>query len=43
MQPLENPAETTRIIIEALKETGQRGILDRGWGGLGACMYLLLV
>ncbi|KAL8167350.1 hypothetical protein V2J09_008849 [Rumex salicifolius] len=32
--PLENPRKTTTIILEALKETGQRGILDRGWGDL---------
>ncbi|KAL8161762.1 hypothetical protein V2J09_013251 [Rumex salicifolius] len=34
--PLENPTETTRIILDALKETGQRGILDRGWGDLAS-------
>ncbi|CAO2834094.1 unnamed protein product [Amaranthus hypochondriacus] len=33
--PLEDPCKTTRIIMEALKDTGQRGILDRGWGDLG--------
>lgn len=34
-QPLEDPRKTTDVILEALKDTGQRGILDRGWGGLG--------
>ncbi|KAH9603414.1 hypothetical protein KSS87_020994 [Heliosperma pusillum] len=33
--PLEDPGRTTSIILEALKATGQRGILDRGWGDLG--------
>ncbi|XP_074276745.1 sterol 3-beta-glucosyltransferase UGT80B1-like isoform X2 [Silene latifolia] len=33
--PLEDPGRTTSIILEALKVTGQRGILDRGWGDLG--------
>ncbi|GLT32123.1 hypothetical protein SLA2020_068110 [Shorea laevis] len=33
--PLENPIKTTDIILEALKVTGQRGIIDRGWGDLG--------
>ena len=31
-----NPAKTTRIILEALAQTGQRGILATGWGGLKA-------
>ncbi|PON43498.1 UDP-glucuronosyl/UDP-glucosyltransferase [Parasponia andersonii] len=33
--PLEDPHKTTEIILEALKDTGQRGIIDRGWGDLG--------
>ncbi|KAH0976882.1 hypothetical protein GBA52_026601 [Prunus armeniaca] len=33
--PLEDPKKTTEIILEALKDTGQRGIIDRGWGDLG--------
>ncbi|XP_057503866.1 sterol 3-beta-glucosyltransferase UGT80B1-like isoform X2 [Actinidia eriantha] len=33
--PLEDPKKTTDIILEALKNTGQRGIIDRGWGNLG--------
>lgn len=30
----ENPIQFTKIIIEALKQTDQRGILLTGWGGL---------
>ncbi|KAL7176175.1 hypothetical protein ACSBR2_029686 [Camellia fascicularis] len=33
--PLEDPKKTTDIILEALKSTGQRGIICRGWGDLG--------
>ncbi|XP_045809226.1 sterol 3-beta-glucosyltransferase UGT80B1 isoform X2 [Trifolium pratense] len=33
--PLEDPKGTTDVILEALKETEQRGIIDRGWGNLG--------
>ncbi|KNA15791.1 hypothetical protein SOVF_094980 isoform A [Spinacia oleracea] len=33
--PLEDPCKMTSIIMEALKDTEQRGILDRGWGDLG--------
>ncbi|KAL3638933.1 hypothetical protein CASFOL_016840 [Castilleja foliolosa] len=33
--PLEDTYKTTNIILEALKNTGQRGIIDRGWGELG--------
>lgn len=33
--PLEDPKKITNIILEALKNTGQRGIIDRGWGNLG--------
>ncbi|KAL9245084.1 hypothetical protein vseg_018778 [Gypsophila vaccaria] len=32
---LDDPRTTTSIILEALKNTGQRGILDSGWGDLG--------
>ncbi|KAG1327967.1 Sterol 3-beta-glucosyltransferase UGT80B1 [Cocos nucifera] len=34
--PLEDSKKITSIILEALKETGQRGIIDRGWGDLGS-------
>ncbi|XP_024539999.1 sterol 3-beta-glucosyltransferase UGT80A2 isoform X2 [Selaginella moellendorffii] len=30
-----DPERTTEIIIEALKLTGQRGIISKGWAGLG--------
>ncbi|KAJ4952834.1 hypothetical protein NE237_029666 [Protea cynaroides] len=33
--PLEDAQKTTHIILEALKDTGQRGIIGRGWGDLG--------
>ncbi|WCJ43353.1 Sterol 3-beta-glucosyltransferase UGT80B1 [Euphorbia peplus] len=33
--PLDEPKKTTDMIMEALKDTGQRGIIDRGWGDLG--------
>ena len=33
--PLKKPRQTTRIILEALEQTGQRAILHAGWGGLG--------
>jgi hypothetical protein len=36
-QPLQEPDKMTRIIVEALKQTGQRGIINKGWGGLGNC------
>lgn len=35
VKPLEDPMKTTEIILEALQDTGQRGIIDRGWGDLG--------
>lgn len=30
----------TQIIVEALEITGQRGIINKGWGGLGNCEFL---
>jgi len=33
--PLKDPSQTTALILEALKQSGQRGILHAGWGGLG--------
>ncbi|KAI9078645.1 hypothetical protein K1719_039394 [Acacia pycnantha] len=33
--PLEDSKKTFDVILEALKDTGQRGIIDRGWGNLG--------
>ncbi|KAK7394691.1 hypothetical protein VNO78_15226 [Psophocarpus tetragonolobus] len=34
--PLQEPEKMTQIIIEALEKTGQRGVINRGWGGLGS-------
>ncbi|KAL8524420.1 hypothetical protein ACS0TY_014129 [Phlomoides rotata] len=34
--PLEDSSKTMNTILEALQITGQRGIIDRGWGDLGA-------
>jgi sterol 3beta-glucosyltransferase len=33
--PVEDPEGMTKIIVEALKKTGQRGIIGKGWGGIG--------
>ncbi|OIW01021.1 hypothetical protein TanjilG_14204 [Lupinus angustifolius] len=33
--PVQEPKKMTEIIVEALKKTGQRGIINKGWGGLG--------
>ncbi|KAL6639462.1 hypothetical protein ACP70R_023192 [Stipagrostis hirtigluma subsp. patula] len=33
--PIPEPDRLTRIIVEALEITGQRGIINKGWGGLG--------
>jgi len=33
--PIKDPQQTTATILEALKQSGQRGILQPGWGGLG--------
>jgi UDP:flavonoid glycosyltransferase YjiC (YdhE family) len=33
--PVRNPARTTSIILEALRQCGQRGILHTGWAGIG--------
>ncbi|CAI0393939.1 unnamed protein product [Linum tenue] len=34
-QPVQEPEKMTQIIVEALEQTGQRGIINKGWGGLG--------
>lgn len=34
-QPVQEPEKMTKIIVQALDITGQRGIINRGWGGLG--------
>ncbi|XP_027093720.2 sterol 3-beta-glucosyltransferase UGT80A2 isoform X1 [Coffea arabica] len=33
--PVQEPEKMTQIIVEALEKTGQRGIINKGWGGLG--------
>jgi UDP:flavonoid glycosyltransferase YjiC (YdhE family) len=33
--PLKDPERTTNMILKALSQSGQRGILHTGWGGLG--------
>ncbi|RWR96104.1 sterol 3-beta-glucosyltransferase UGT80A2-like protein isoform X1 [Cinnamomum micranthum f. kanehirae] len=33
--PVQEPKKMTQIIVEALEITGQRGIINKGWGGLG--------
>ncbi|KAK4781638.1 hypothetical protein SAY86_015740 [Trapa natans] len=33
--PVVDPEKMTQIIVEALEKTGQRGIINKGWGGLG--------
>lgn len=33
--PVQGPEKMTEIIVQALEMTGQRGIINKGWGGLG--------
>ncbi|KAJ3678573.1 hypothetical protein LUZ60_002376 [Juncus effusus] len=33
--PVQEPEKMTEIIVRALEKTGQRGIINKGWGGLG--------
>ncbi|GJX73460.1 sterol 3-beta-glucosyltransferase UGT80A2 isoform X1 [Tanacetum coccineum] len=33
--PVQEPEKMTQIIVKALETTGQRGIINKGWGGLG--------
>ncbi|CAH9050878.1 unnamed protein product [Cuscuta epithymum] len=33
--PVQEPEKMTKTIVEALQRTGQRGIINKGWGGLG--------
>nr|GEZ14919.1 sterol 3-beta-glucosyltransferase UGT80A2 isoform X1 [Tanacetum cinerariifolium] len=33
--PVQEPEKMTQIIVKALDTTGQRGIINKGWGGLG--------
>ncbi|XP_065036123.1 sterol 3-beta-glucosyltransferase UGT80A2-like [Musa acuminata AAA Group] len=34
--PVQEPGKMTEIIVEALSITKQRGIINKGWGGLGS-------
>lgn len=34
--PIKDPQRVTAVILEALKQSGQRGILHMGWGGIGS-------
>jgi hypothetical protein len=36
-KPLDDEKKVTATILDALRETGQRGIISRGWGALGSC------
>lgn len=38
--PVEDPSGMTKIILNALQETSQRGIIDKGWGGIGTMVEL---
>ncbi|KAK8660291.1 hypothetical protein V6N13_051219 [Hibiscus sabdariffa] len=33
--PVQKPERMTQIIVQALEKTRQRGIINKGWGGLG--------
>lgn len=33
--PVEDPQRMTEIIVEALRQTSQRGVISKGWGGIG--------
>ncbi|CAK7349247.1 unnamed protein product [Dovyalis caffra] len=33
--PVQEPEKMTQTIVGALEQTGQRGIINKGWGGLG--------
>ncbi|XP_068477661.1 sterol 3-beta-glucosyltransferase UGT80A2 isoform X2 [Phaseolus vulgaris] len=33
--PVQEPKKMTQVIVDALESTGQRGIINKGWGGLG--------
>ncbi|KAK8555564.1 hypothetical protein V6N13_046092 [Hibiscus sabdariffa] len=33
--PVQEPEKMTQIIVKALEQTRQRGIINKGWGGLG--------
>lgn len=41
VKPVQEPEKMTEIIVEALQRTKQRGIINKGWGGLGNCKSIL--
>lgn len=41
VQPIQEPDKMTEIIVQALEMTGQRGIINKGWGGLGNRKFCL--
>lgn len=41
LKPLGDEKKVTSVILDALRETGQRGIISRGWGDLGSCKLFL--
>lgn len=36
--PVANPARVTALVVEALRQSGQRAILHAGWAGLGGAL-----
>ncbi|RWW25647.1 hypothetical protein GW17_00010003 [Ensete ventricosum] len=40
-RPVQEPGKMTEIIVEALSITKQRGIINKGWGGLGNCKHIM--
>jgi hypothetical protein len=43
LKPLDDEKKVTTTILDALRETGQRGIISSGWGALGSCKLPRLV
>ncbi|KAG5071597.1 hypothetical protein JHK86_006808 [Glycine max] len=41
--PVQEPKRMTQIIVDALEITGQRGIINKGWGGLGNWLFIHLL
>ncbi|CAI9276615.1 unnamed protein product [Lactuca saligna] len=47
--PVQEPEKMTQTIVKALEISGQRGIINKGWGGLGVypsfvlerCKYIM--
>lgn len=44
LKPVQDPDGMTATIVKALEKTNQRGLIDRGWGGIGSkCEFCTLV